>query len=120
YQGLMLDGFERVSFLEVPRWPHAHPPVEWFEKGMAALEAPKPHKPRTTGPATRGSLQQGQIAQAKRLLTTAEFLLHAQPPKAAAYLHELIDDYPTTPAAARGRQLLKSMSQPASAPSRAR
>ncbi len=49
YESLLLDGFERVSFIEVPRLGHTHPNASWLEKAVVALEA-RPKKPPTTSP----------------------------------------------------------------------
>ncbi len=40
FQGAQRDGFRFVTYLQVPGMGHSVPPPEWFEKGLAALDAP--------------------------------------------------------------------------------
>ncbi len=124
---LRLDGFERVGFLEVPRLGHRLPDAVWFEKGIAALEE-SPPPASIVGPTKEHHPLPGQIAQAQRILTTARVYLEQKPSarlsedvrdkqcrsnqdKARQYLHRVLEEYPTTPAAARARELLQRMGQ---------
>jgi len=134
YQGLWLDGFIHVSYLEVPKLGHMHPDASWFERGVAALDQSKPLTPPIISPTKDPHPQPGQIAQAQRILATAQFFLEAkvsywekQPSKrgqdikdkirksnrdkARKFLQQVLDDYPTTPAAAQARRLLSGMDQ---------
>jgi hypothetical protein len=112
-EGLQFDGFERVNFVEVPKTGHALPPAAWFERGLVALEAP-PKKPPAAG----------RAALADRIVATA--LLHLDECKGARrngiheaavqseasarrYLRLVLDQYPTTPAAARAGKLLEEL-----------
>ena len=109
YEALLLDGFERVSFFEVPNWPHRLPPLAWFDRGLAALEA-DPKKPPTTAPTKDPKPLPGQVAVAKRILVTARSHLdHKRPEWARKHLKRLIDEYPTTPAAAEARAILEAL-----------
>jgi hypothetical protein len=121
-EGLRLDGFERVSFVEVPKTGHALPPAAWFERGLVAMESP-PKKLPTTAPTGAAAAGPGQVALADRILATG--LLHMDEwkgardrnPEAAAhseesarrYLQRVLDQYPTTPAAARAGKLLEEL-----------
>jgi predicted esterase len=112
YQALSLDGFTRVTYLEVPRLGHTFPSTSWFEKGIVALEA-KPKAPPATGPTTRPNPPAGQAAYAQWILASARLHLnHKRRPrsyveKAREYLQKVVAEYPTTPAAAEARALLQ-------------
>jgi len=113
-EGLLLDGFTRVTYIEVPRLAHELPSPLWFEKGISALDQSKPQTPPATGPATQPHPLPGQIAQAQRLLATARMrldprggpILPRQRDRARQYLQQVLREYPATPAAAKARQLL--------------
>jgi hypothetical protein len=132
YQALCLDGFIHVTYLEVPRLGHLHPDASWFERGVTALEQSKPLTPPIITPTKDPHPLPGQIAQAQRILATARYYLEAkasywekQPSKrgedfkdrmrksnqdkARTYSQQVLDEYPTTPAAAQARTLLSTM-----------
>jgi len=44
--GFKRDGFQRVTYIEVPGMGHQPPNAEWFEKALKAMEAP-PASPQT-------------------------------------------------------------------------
>jgi hypothetical protein len=75
FQGLVLDGFRHVSYFEIPRGGHNHPDDTWFERGLDALDHPPDLRPPTTSPTREPHPGPGQIAQAARLLHTAQELL---------------------------------------------
>lgn len=131
-EALILDGFERVSYLEVPGWSHQPPNKLWFGKGVAALETP-PRKPPTTAPTTDPRPGPAQVAQAYRWLVTAQkelesvsrmrpelrkqleqqkryddFVQRARQ-KAREYLEQTIGDYPATPAARQAKKMLQDL-----------
>jgi predicted esterase len=113
----LLDGFERVSSIEVPKLKHNLPNASWFEKGIVALES-KPKTPPVTSPTNDPHPLPGQIAQAKRILTTAQVLLDQIKKgdsrlenSARKYLQQVLDEYPTTPAAVKARELLDELNQ---------
>jgi hypothetical protein len=125
YEALTLDGFTRVNYVEIPLHGHNHPDAQWFEKGLIALES-EPRKPPTTRPSKETRLQPGQIAQAKRLVTSAEYWSHywAGMPKgvrvayrdryeerARGCLLQVLADYPTSASAKRARELLNQLDQ---------
>jgi len=125
-EGLILDGFLRVALFEIPRAGHNHPNAAWFEKAVTALERPigTPHPP-ATGPTTRPDPSGAQIAQAQRLLATARWHVEvesawngrAQTTKLAKEaLEHLLQDYPTTPAAASAKDLLARLDTLPTAP----
>jgi len=113
YEALSLEGFTRATFIEVPRLGHRLPDATWFEKGIIALDQSKPRIPPTTQPTTLPNPQPGQIAQSQRLLATAMKRLeqkNAPLPfraKAIEYLKQVVEEYPTTPAAEKARWLLE-------------
>jgi predicted esterase len=134
YQALWLDGFVHVSYLEVPRLGHTHPDAFWFERGVRALDQSKPLTPPIISPAKDPQLLPGQIAQAQRILATAQYYLEAkvsywerQPSKrgedikekirksnqdnARKYLQQVLEEYPAAPAAARARAVLNEMAK---------
>jgi hypothetical protein len=122
---LLLDGFRRVQFIVIPSGGHQLPDAIWFEKAVAALEAPL-RVAIDTSPTTGSNPGPGQITQAQRILATAEMELQRKVPKAYAgapaaalkerwlesardHLKQVTKDYPSTPAAARAQQLLLGM-----------
>jgi predicted esterase len=122
YQALLLDGFTHVSYLEIPGLGHVPPNAGWFEKGVAALDSLEPLTPPVIGPTTDPNPSPSQIAQAQRLLATAQYYLELKLPQvskemqdkcrksyresARKYLQRVLDEYPTAPVAARARELL--------------
>jgi len=129
--GLLLDGFQRVTLLTVPGLGHALPSIVWFEKGIVALDEAKPRTPPTTAPTTQPNPQAGQIAQANRLLASARIAIEERDrvvtkyPNAAArnavrareLLQRVLDDYPTTRAAGKARAMLDQMDRRSKPPS---
>jgi predicted esterase len=112
FEALVLDGFRRVSYFEIPRGGHNHPDDSWFERGIDALDRPPDRTPPTTGPTRDSHPSPGQVAQAKRLLSTAQELLDGPNATwgarfAPKYLQQVIEDYPTTPSAALAKELLE-------------
>jgi len=125
YTGLLLDGFERVQYIVLPGGGHRPPNAPWFERGLMALESP-PRAALVTTPTDQPNPLPGQIGQAQRILATALLNLERKYPKlyskeqverfrksgqdrARKYLQQVISEYPTTPAAAKARQLLAGM-----------
>jgi hypothetical protein len=125
YTGLLLDGFERVTYIVLPGGGHRPPNAPWFERGLVALESP-PRVALVTTPTDQPNPLPGQIGQAQRILATALLNLERQYPKqyskeqvarfrkaaqdrARKYLEQVVSEYPTTPAAAKARQLLAAM-----------
>jgi hypothetical protein len=126
YEALRLDGFTRVSYLEVPGLGHRPPDASWFEKGVAALNHGVSLTPPDTSPTKEPHPLPSQIAQAQRILAAGRYYLELKPPpvpvpakdrirksyqdKARQYLQRVLEEYPTTPAAVRARELLQRMS----------
>ncbi len=125
YLGLLLDGFERVNYIVLPGGGHRPPDASSFERGLAALESP-PRPVLVTTPTDQPNPLPGQIGQAQRILATALLHLERKCPKqyskeqverlrksnqerARKHLQQVISEYPTTPAAARARELLAGM-----------
>jgi hypothetical protein len=122
YESLRLDGFERVSFLVVAAGGHAPPDALGFERSILALESP-PKTALVIAPTKDPQPLPSQIAQAERLLATAQLELGQRTPRGAkqppreeqrkscerrarSYLQQVVADYPATPAATKARQLL--------------
>jgi dienelactone hydrolase len=145
YDALLLDGFERVEYIVVPRWGHSPPDAVWFERGLIALECSPPKTPPITCPTQEANPTPGQIAQAQRLLATAQMeidrvlewmrkmlkkrdvswaeAVEKYPQRAARarnFLKRVTDEYPTTPAAAKARQLLADLDEGITAGSKPR
>ena len=121
FAGLTLDGFEHVTYFEIPRGGHNHPDDSWFERGINALDHPPNNRPPATQPSSDRHPNPAQTAQAKRLLATAQEELdtiypgnHGAVPRpfqdrARRALEQLEQDYPATPAAETGRQMMDWM-----------
>jgi hypothetical protein len=126
YKALSLDGFIHVSYIEVPGLGHRPPDASWFEKGVAALDESKPLTPPVVRPTKEPNPLPGQIAQAQRILAAARFYLEQMPSDKLSesvkekirrsnrdtslkYLQRVLNEYPTTPAAAQAHDLLRAM-----------
>jgi hypothetical protein len=139
YHALWLDGFTHVSYFEVPGLGHTHPDARWFEQGIVALDQSKPLTPPLISPTKEPHPLPGQVAQAQRILATAQYYLEQTAPgksgkmpdrmrrplqdKSRKYLQQVLEEYPTTPAAIRARALLGALDpsnaeRPAPAPGR--
>jgi hypothetical protein len=117
YDALLLDGFVHVAYIEAPKLGHNLPDASWFEKGVAALES-KPKTPPVTSPTNDPHPLPGQVAQAKRILTSAQIMLNQKKKgnvrleeNAKKYLQRVLDEYPTTSAAPKARELLNELNQ---------
>jgi hypothetical protein len=113
---MLLEGFERFTAIEVPRLGHSIPGGLWFDNAVKALES-KPKTPPTTAPTTDPHPLPGQVAQARRFLVSGEIFLSGKYPikrLARKELLRVINDFPTTPSAAKARQLLEQLNHPAS------
>src|SRR5206468_4218854 len=114
-------GFEHVSLLVLPRWGHVNPSGTWLARGIDALEHSSAHKPPTTAPTKDPNPQPGQVAVARRWLSTAQWYLKFRMSKdAAPYLRKVVEDYPTTPSAAIAKELLEKLPVSTTAPSKRR
>jgi hypothetical protein len=123
-EGLIYDGFLRVALFQIPRAGHNHPNAAWYEKALTALERPvgNPHPP-ATAPTTQPNPSATQLFQAQRILATAKWHVEVESsfnPRTYTYkqaklaLDYLLQNYPNTPAAAEGRQMLEKLAkQPA-------
>lgn len=125
YEALRLDGFTRVSYLEVPGLGHRPPDAWWFEQGIAALDQSVSLTPPLTSPTAEPDPLPSQVAQAQRILAAGRYYLELKLPpvseaakdrirksyqdKARQYLQRVRTEYPTTPAAAKARELLQGM-----------
>ncbi len=128
YAALRLDGFTRITYIEVAGLGHVPPNAGWFEKGVAALDESEPLAPPVISPTTDPHPSPDQIAQAQRILATAQYYLECKLPetsqemqdrirqshraKAIMYLQQVQEQYPTTPAAFKARELLRGMAPP--------
>jgi len=132
YQALWLDRFTHITYIEVPGLGHTPPSAYWFEQGIIALDQSKPLTPPVISPTKEAQPLPSQVAQARRLLVTALYYLDIKPPKppqnkipkdiqekmlkmtqdkARKYLQQVLDEYPTTPAAAKASALMRGIDQ---------
>ena len=58
------DGFQHVTYLEVPCMEHTSPNAEWFEKGIVALDAPLKAAAKTTLTNAAKNEKRGQLGAA--------------------------------------------------------
>ncbi|MCE9555439.1 MAG: hypothetical protein K8T91_18985 [Planctomycetes bacterium] len=58
------DGFQNVTYLEVPGMEHSAPNAEWFEKGIVALDAPLTAAAKTTFSNAAKNEKGGQLGAA--------------------------------------------------------
>src|SRR5205814_10500332 len=103
HESLRLDGFQH-TYIELPGHGHNHPDMSTFERALAALEA-KPARAPTTGP-IRGNERPhpDQLAQARRLLTTA-VLVYARVSKSSGRSGRSAREARAAPTTARLAQL---------------
>jgi hypothetical protein len=132
HESLRLDGFQH-TYVELPGHAHSHPDFSTFQRALAALARLTP--PPATGPTHDNERPHpDQVAQARRLLTTAKVVyqkvsrISAPPSPAKARLAQLaandptydtalarrcltklLADYSTTPAVEEGRALLDKL-----------
>jgi hypothetical protein len=115
FNGFVLDGFERVAMFVVPRVGHQNPNTTWFEKGVDALDHCPVGKPPTTSPSKAARPEPGQVLQARRHLASAKMWEDAARREqwimvqVKDHLRRILDDYPTTPAAAEAKRMLRSL-----------
>lgn len=119
YKGFKRDGFDHITYLQVPGMPHRAPDPEWFEKGMAALDeklpatpvaakpAVTPAKPATRPAPTAATEPSDPAYIADRLLTRARLYVdNKQYELSREKLNWIIEHFPTTPAAAQASKIL--------------
>jgi hypothetical protein len=121
YKGFVRDGFQHCTYFQVPGMGHSPPPQDWFEKGIAALDAPLPD-PKTSvaatkpAPATRKApappTARTPAADAEKLLGQAKlFVNNKLYDIAREKLRYIVANYADTPAAAEARKLLNELKQ---------
>jgi hypothetical protein len=125
YNAFKHDGFDHITYLQVPGMGHQPPNEEWFAKGMAALDEPlaaaTPPKP---SPATQRSTTRptaASVAAAKtpateptdpptiaaHLLTGAKLYIdNKQYERGREKLRWIVQQYPATPAADEAKKML--------------
>jgi predicted esterase len=127
YFGAMTrDGFEHVSYMQVPGMGHTTPDAEWFEKAIDALDDPAARaagskgkkaparpvlkaptsKPAATAPAASQPTEPEDIRMLKLAKLYAQNRLFD---KARAKLKELLNAYPGTASAKEGEAMLKEI-----------
>ena len=119
YNAFKRDGFEHITYLQVPGMGHQAPNEEWFEKGMAALDENLPALPVkptlvTLKPATRPLVGATQTATprevADHLLSTARLYIdNKQYERGKEKLNWIIQNYPNTPAATEAKKMLNEL-----------
>ncbi len=107
------DGFQHVTYIEVPAMGHQPPPPDQFENALAFLEKEIPAATVAATLPSRIELPkspQPPIQDAEKLLRNAKvFIDNQQWSPARERLQNLISKYPDTPAAKEARDLLKKI-----------
>jgi hypothetical protein len=125
YKAFKRDGFEHITYLQVPGMGHQSPDAGWFEKGLVALDetiaAPAAAKAAAvvalkpaTRPAAAATTQPTEPTDpktiAQRLLVTAKLYVdNKQYERGREKLAWIVQHYPDTPAAAEAKKLLSSL-----------
>jgi hypothetical protein len=119
YNGFKRDGFEHITYFQVPGMGHQAPDAEWFEKGLAALDEPIAAAPvaggarRPVTPATRPSAPPAttqamdRATVAARLLGTAKMYVdNRQYELGRQKLTWIVQNFADTPAGITARKML--------------
>jgi hypothetical protein len=119
YNGFKRDGFEHITYFQVPGMGHQAPDAEWFEKGLAALDEPIATAPvaggarRPVTPATRPSARPAttqamdRATVAARLLGTAKMYVdNRQYELGRQKLTWIVQNFADTPAGITARKML--------------
>lgn len=131
YKAFKRDGFDHITYLQVPGMGHQPPNAEWFEKGLVALEesvatpagakaavaagtaAPVVAKAATRAAPVATSQSTDPTdpnAIAQRLLVTAKLYVdNKQYERGREKLGWIVQHYPETPAAAEAKKMLSSL-----------
>jgi poly(3-hydroxybutyrate) depolymerase len=128
YNAFKHDGFDHITYLQVPGMGHQPPDEEWFAKGMAALDEPlavaTPPKPsaatqRSTTRPTAASVAAAKVPAsepsdpatiAAHLLTGAKLYIdNKQYERGREKLKWIIQQYPKTPAATEAQKMLTEL-----------
>ena len=105
-RGFRKDGFEFVTYLEVPGMGHELPDAEWFEKGIAFLDERPAVAPR---PASQPAAQDDEP---DRLLRVARlYLKNGLTDQARQRLKTIVNRYPKSAAAKEAGDLLHQLDQ---------
>jgi len=107
YEGLVLDGFVRASFIEAAGLAHKPPDAKTFEQGLEAMDAPA-KTPPSTRPTKDANPSASQVAQAQRMLASSYYS-----EKRREMVLRILQDYPTTPAAVKAGEILKKLDEQA-------
>jgi len=124
YNGFKRDGFEHITYFQVPGMGHQAPDAEWFEKGLAALDEPiaaappatagTPKRPVTAAtrptapPATTQAM--GRTEVAARLLATAKMYVdNHQYELGRQKLTWIVQNFADTPAGITARKMLDDL-----------
>jgi len=119
-KGFKKDGFQHVTYIEVPGMGHQPPNAEWFEKGLVAMEdntsqpAATPAKAVAENPrpaaTPSSSAKSAPTDEADKMLRNAKVYIDNQLYKDARdRLQNLIAKYPESPAAKEAKELLKKI-----------
>jgi hypothetical protein len=121
YDGFKRDGFEHISYFQVPGMGHQSPDADWFEKGLMALDekiappavaaqrpltAPAPRIP--TRPTTTQAVDRKAVA-AKLLVTAKLYIDNKQYELGKEKLSWIVQNFADTPAGATARKMLSDL-----------
>jgi len=117
YNGFKRDGFEHITYFQVPGMGHQAPDAAWFEKGLAALDEPaaavvkRPITPATRPTATPATTQAlDRRAIAARLLATAQLYVdNKQYERGREKLTWIVQNFADTPAGVTAKRLLNEL-----------
>jgi Esterase PHB depolymerase len=120
YNAFKRDGFEHITYFQVPGMGHAPPPQDWFAKGIDALDAEVTAPPAATALAPRAAAvkpapappatQRTPADDAQKLLAQANlFISNKLYDLAREKLRYIIVKFPDTPAAAQAERQLEEL-----------
>ena len=103
------DGFQHVTYLEVPHMGHTYPPLVWFDKGLTALDAIPADQPAMSQPAP--ATGKPRVTARRRLILARRYLRARKTESARKHLRLLLEQHPDSDEAATARRLLEELGE---------